>query len=74
MRSLWSAYLRWVSTKRLDVILHPLQRCKLVLEPEVEDTAVFGFRALWEPKDTNAVANAHVHNRRALVQRLSFRT
>ena len=50
-------YLAGISTKRCDVLLHPLQSDPLVVQAEVEGPSLLRLRSLREAKGSNTVVD-----------------
>ena len=60
-------HLLGVASERADVVLHPLERQKLILQAEVECAARGGLVALWETKGSDAVVETDKDDRRSLI-------
>ena len=58
--------LRGVTTEGSDVVLHPLHRQDLVLQPEVESATGSSFLSLGETEGPKSVVEADVHDGGAL--------
>ena len=59
---LWT-YLVRISTKRCDVLLHPLQSNTLVMQAKVEGTSPHRLRSLREAERSNTIVERHVQDR-----------
>ena len=60
-------HLLGVASERADVVLHPLERQKLILQAEVECAARGRLVALWETKGSDAVVETDKDDRRSLI-------
>ena len=60
-----------IPTESTDVLLHPLQAGELILETEIEQAPFRRLGALRQPKRSEAVADANIHDRCVLLNKLT---